>query len=62
MCYSDMNLNPDNTEFILDSKMEKGRLKEYYPVDILGAPLQLADSIENLGFWLDSDIPFSKQI
>ena len=49
--YDNINVNPDNTEFIRDAKMEKGRLKAYYSFHILGSSLQLPESVENLGFW-----------
>ena len=61
MSASKLKLNPDKTEFILfGSKRQRDKLKEYFPSTILGSPLCPAESVKNLGVWLDSDFSLSK--
>ena len=50
MFTSKLKLNPDKTEFIIfGSKRERNKLKACFPIDILGSPLCLLDSVKNLG-------------
>ena len=58
-----LKLNLDKTEFIIfGSNNQKDRLKSHFPVDILGNVLQPAESVKNLGVWLDSDLSLSKHV
>ena len=55
--------NPDKTEFIIfGSKRQRDKLKACFPIDILGNSLCPADSVKNLGVWLDSDFSLSKHV
>ena len=40
-----LQLNPDQNE-VFNSKLERERLKAYFPVDILGSPLQPAELVK----------------
>ena len=63
MTTSKLKLNPDKTEFIIfGSKRQRDKLKACFPIDILGNSLCLADSVKNLGVWLDSDFFLSKHV
>ena len=58
-----LKLNPDKTEFIIfGSNKQRDRLKSHFPVDILGNALQPAESVKNLGVWLDSDLSLSQHV
>ena len=55
--------NPDKTVFIvLGSKRERDKLKAHFPATSLGSPLCLAESVNNLGLWLDCDFSLSKHV
>ena len=63
MSTSKLKLNHDKTEFIIfGSKRQRDKLKTCFPIDILGSPLCLVNSVENLGVWFDSDFSLSKHI
>ena len=63
MSTSKLKLNPDKTEFIIfDSKRQRDKLKACFPIDILGNPFCLVDSVKNLGVWFDSDFSLSKHV
>ena len=63
MTISKLKLNPDKTEFIIfGSKRQRDKLKACFPIDILGNSLCPADSVKNLGVWLDSDFSLSKHV
>ena len=63
MTTSKLKLNPDKTEFIIfGSKRQRDKLKACFPIDILGNSLCPADSVKNLGVWLDSDFSLSKHV
>ena len=52
---SKLKLNPDKTEFItFGSQRQRDKLKECFPIDILGNPL--------LGVWFNSDFSLSKHV
>ena len=62
MSISKLKLNPDKTEFIFfGSNRQRDRLKECFPIDILGSPLCPAES-KNVDIWFNSDFPFSKHV
>ena len=53
MSTSKLKLNP---EFIIfGPTRQRDKLKACFPIDILGSPLCLVDSVKNLGVWFDSD-------
>ena len=52
-----LKLNPDKTEFIVfGSKLQRGKLKTCFPVNILGNLLHPTDSVKNLGVCFDAGI------
>ena len=58
-----LKLNPSNTEFMVSSSvaMQK-RLEPLLPSQILGERFKAAESVWNLGFILDCDFSFKKQV
>ena len=63
MSASKLKLNPDKTELIVfGSKRQRDKLKGCFPSTILGSPLCPAESVKNLGVWLDSDFSLSKHV
>ena len=63
MSASKLKLNPNKTEFIIfGSKNQRERLNACFPIDILGNPLHLTESVRNLDVWFDSDFSFSKHV
>ena len=60
---SKLKLNPDKTKFIIfGSKRQRDKLKECFPMEILGNSLCPADSVKDLGVWFDSDFSLSKHV
>ena len=58
-----LKLNLDKTEFIVfGTKRQRDKLKAYFPTTILGSPLFPAESVKNLGVWLDSDFSLTKHV
>ena len=54
-----LKLNPDKTEFIVfDSKSQREKLNQSFPVNILGNLISPTDAVRNLGVWFDSDFSF----
>ena len=63
MSTSKLKLNPDKTEFIIFGlKRQRDKLKACIPINIMGSPLCLGDSVSNLGVWFDSDFSLSKHV
>ena len=63
MSANKLKLNPDKTEFIVfGTRCQRNNLSKHFPVHILGEPLQPANSVRNLGVWLDSDFSLSKHV
>ena len=60
-----LNLNPDKTEFIIfgsKKKQLRDKLKACFPINILGSPICLVDSVKNLEVWFDSDFSLFKHV
>ena len=63
MAANKLKLNPDKTEFILfGHKLQREKLADIFPVDILGNQLTPTDSVRNLGIIFDSDFTFRKHV
>ena len=56
-----LNLNPDKRKFIIFGvKKQHEKLKNFFPVNILGNFLSPAEAVRNLGVWFDTDFFFLK--
>ena len=58
-----LKLNPGKTEFIVLGSMDKyKRLKDSFPVNILGNCLSPKDVVQNMGVLFDSKFSFTNNI
>ena len=58
-----LKLNTDKTDFIIfGSRLQRKKLENFLPVDILGELLTPSDAVKNLGVWFDSDFSLSNHV
>jgi len=63
MHHTKLKLNPDKTEFILiGSKLQRDKLKDLFPIDLLGNVTTPSNHVKNLGVVFDADHSFVKHI
>ena len=63
MISSKIQLNPDETEFILiGTKSQQKKFKQYFPTKLLDQDVTSTDSARNLGGEFDKDFNFKKHI
>ena len=63
MQHTKLKLNPDKTEFLLiGSKLQRDKLKDLFPIDLLGNVTTPSNHVKKLGVVFDADHSFVKHI
>ena len=63
MHYTKLKLNPDKTEFLLvGSKLQRDKVKDLFPINLLGNDTTPSSLVKNLGVVFDADHSFVKHI